>query len=83
MAGPEDTTVAVFDPPDVTVVVTGATAAPPPEATRGAAVGVVAAARPGWVRPTPTSKPTARPRAAPMPRNRDVVDMAGAPLDGR
>jgi hypothetical protein len=58
----------------------GAIATPLPEATRGAAVGVVAAARPGWVRTTPTSRPATSPRATPMPRNRDVADIAGAPL---
>jgi len=73
-----DCTVAV--PPLVTVVLAGAVAAPSLEAIRGAAEGVVAAARPGWVTAPPTSSPPASPRATPRPRNREVVDTAGAPL---
>ena len=58
----------------------GAPTVMPPEGGIGAAEGVVAAARPGAVRLTPTSTPTASPSASPMARNRGVGDVAGTPV---
>src|ERR1035437_6935400 len=77
MAEPDEVTV----PPPAVLggSAPGAPMATPLEGTLGAAEGAAAAARPGWVRPTPTSRPVTRPRATPTPRNRDGVDMAGTP----
>src|SRR5450756_3230488 len=77
MAVPDDVTVS----PPVVIggSAPGAPATAPLDATLGAAEGAAAAARPGWVRPAPTSRPATRPRATPTPRNRDGVDMAGTP----
>src|SRR5664280_2578594 len=77
MAVPDDVTV----PPPVEIrgSAPGAPVAMPLEGTLGAVDGAAAAARPGPVRPMPTISAAARPRATPTPRNRDRLDMAGAP----
>src|SRR5450756_615856 len=75
MAVPDDVTVS----PPVVIAgsAPGAPATAPLDARLGAAEGAAAAARPAWVRPTPTSRPAARLRGPPTPRNRDALDMAG------
>src|SRR5665647_3845681 len=80
MAIPDDVT--VLPPVVIAGRAPGAPVVAPLDGRLGTADGVVAAALPGCVSPTPTSRPAAMPRTTPTLRNRGAVDMASTPPGG-